>query len=80
MQNVIVRLKKLSITEEQKNLVLIMASKKMSGRRIAMELGLNQITIWRNMEFLGINNKKCPNKEPKRSDIFDWKDYDNSVI
>ena len=69
-------LKKLSITDEQKEAIEEMASKKMSGRKIAIILKIPQSTIWRNMEYLGLNKKVII----KHSDIFYWEDYDNSVI
>lgn len=69
-------LKKLSITNEEAEKVKELVSKKLTGRKIAMELNISQSTIWRNMEFLGLNKKPTPKDKKK----FNWKDFNNSVI
>lgn len=69
-------LKKVSITSEQVSLVIEMSSKKMSGRKIAILLSIPQPTLWRNMQILGLTKKK----KERNNDIFNWEDFDNSII
>ena len=76
MQNQVVPLKKVSITSEQVSLVIEMSSKKMSGRKIAILLCIPQPTLWRNMQILGLTKKK----KERNNDIFNWEDFDNSII
>ena len=76
MQNQVVPLKKVSITSEQVSLVIEMSSKKMSGRKIAILLSIPQPTLWRNMQILGLKKKK----KERNNDIFNWEDFDNSII
>ena len=76
MQNQVVPLKKVSITSEQVSLVIEMSSKKMSGRKIAILLSIPQATLWRNMQILGLTKKK----KERNNDIFNWEDFDNSII
>ncbi|MBP6625264.1 MAG: hypothetical protein KA198_08830 [Chitinophagaceae bacterium] len=76
MQNQVVPLKKVSITSEQVSLVIEMSSKKMSGRKIAILLSIPQPTLWRNMQILGLTKKK----KERNNDIFNWEDFDNSII
>ena len=76
MQNQVVPLKKVSITSEQVSLVIEMSSKKMSGRKIAILLSIPQPTLWRNMQTLGLTKKK----KERNNDIFNWEDFDNSII
>jgi len=76
LQNVNVGLKKISITEEQKEKIEAMASQKMSGRKISIILGISQSTVWRNMEYMGLTKRVSV----KKGDFFYWEDYDNSVI
>ena len=49
---------KLSISPEQVKKVRRLANKKVSGHEIARRLGVAQSKIWRNMELMGLNNKK----------------------
>lgn len=53
-----------------------MSSKKMSGRKIAILLSIPQPTLWRNMQILGLTKKK----KERNNDIFNWEDFDNSII
>jgi hypothetical protein len=76
LQNQVVPLKKVSITSEQVSLVIEMSSKKMSGRKIAILLSIPQPTLWRNMQILGLTKKK----KERNNDIFNWEDFDNSII
>lgn len=76
MQNQVVPLKKVSITSEQVSLVIEMSSKKMSGRKIAILLSIPQPTLWRNIQILGLTKKK----KERNNDIFNWEDFDNSII
>ena len=76
MQNQVVPLKKVSITSGQVSLVIEMSSKKMSGRKIAILLSIPQPTLWRNMQILGLTKKK----KERNNDIFNWEDFDNSII
>lgn len=76
MQNQVVPLKKVSITSEKVSLVIEMSSKKMSGRKIAILLSIPQPTLWRNMQILGLTKKK----KERNNDIFNWEDFDNSII
>jgi IS30 family transposase len=73
-------LKKLSITDSEAEKIKELVSKGFSGVKIAKAIKKPQVTIWRNMELLGVNNKKNNNKPPPRDDIFNWSDFDNSVI
>ena len=76
MQNQVVPLKKVSITSEQVSLVIEMSSKKMSGRKIAILLSIPQPTQRRKMQILGLTKKK----KERNNDIFNWEDFDNSII
>jgi len=82
-----VPLKKLSVTDEQARVIIALVSKKVSGKRIAEILKESQTTIWRNMEFLGLNTKKQKKKKQgkkkksKKEKLFSWNDFKhNSLI
>lgn len=75
--------KKLSISEQQVDLVKDLVAQKISGRAIAAKLGVSQPKLWRNMELLGVNKKKnfCHPKVIQKKEFFDWNDYkDKSLI
>jgi len=82
LQNLALALKKLSITDEQVELIREYVSKKLTGHKIAKKLGLSQPRIWRNMEMLGLNKKKnrsgCINKE--KENTFKWEDFKNKSV
>lgn len=73
-------LKKLSIAAKEAEKVRELALNKMSGRRISIELGINQMKIWRCMEFMGLNKKKNIHIPKEESNTFNWKDFNNTVI
>lgn len=72
-------LKKLSITDEQAEQVKKLLAGGLSPYKISKELKITQPTLWRNMEFMGLNNKR--QKEQKEEvKIFRWSDYKNKSI
>lgn len=72
-------LKKLSITDEQAEQVKKLLAEGLSPYKISKELKITQPTLWRNMEFMGLNNKR--QKEQKEEvKIFRWSDYKNKSI
>lgn len=77
-------LKKLSITDEQAEQVRELLEKKLSPYKISKKLKIPQATLWRNMEFMGLNKKKVPkpNKPKKKvvTQYFRWSDYGNSLV
>lgn len=80
MQNPRYGLNKLTISDKHKNMIIELASKKLSGLKIAKEIGLSQSKTWRQMEIMGLNNKKNFNKQTQEPDIFNWKYFNNTVI
>ncbi len=72
-------LKKLSLSEQQIEEAKELLAKGVSGNVVASKLKVSQPTLWRNMEMLGINNKKKiaikekPTPQPK---YFNWEDYE----
>jgi len=76
-----VALTKLSITEEEVELIKELLSKNMTGAKIAKKLKMSQPKMWRNMEILGLNNKKkCKPKKPKKEKMFSWSSFKNNSL
>lgn len=74
-------LKKLSITDEQLEQLQALLSKKIKKGKIAKELGVSRITLWRNLVLLGANKKASKKIEQKtNSKCFQWSDFNNTVI
>ena len=51
-------LKKISIREKHIELVISLLAKNKSSYYIAKKIGVSQPTLWRNLEFLGLNKKR----------------------
>jgi len=75
---------KVVLTENQKDIVMDLVSKDVSGACIAKKLGVSQSTLWRIMESLGLNKKKNFNggKTQKKRAIkyFNWNQFKGTVI
>ena len=58
-------LKKISICEKHIELVISLLAKNKSSYYIAKKIGVSQPTLWRNLEFLGLNKKRKKNNPKK---------------
>lgn len=72
-------LKKLSITEQEAEQVRKLLDEGLSPYKISKRLKISQPTLWRNMEFMGLNKKK-ESKESDTVKYFRWSDFKNSII
>lgn len=72
-------LKKLSITEEQAEQVKKLLAEGLSPYKISKRLKISQPTLWRNMEFMGLNHKR-QKEQTEIVGIFRWSDYKNKCI
>jgi len=72
-------LKKLSITEQEAERVRKLLDEGLSPYKISKRLKISQPTLWRNMEFMGLN-KKRESKESDTVKYFRWSDFKNSII
>lgn len=74
-------LKKLSITEEEANILRELLSKKVKVYVIAEQLNISRTTIWRNCVLMGISTRTSkPKDNPKKKNIFNWNDYKNKSV
>ena len=74
-------LNKLTITENQQELVLELVKKKVSGKVIANKIGMSQSKMWRQMEMMGVNKKKNKKiKKNKKNKVFSWEDFKNNSV
>lgn len=72
-------LKKLSITEQEAEQVRKLLDEGLSPYKISKRLKISQPTLWRNMEFMGLNKKK-ESTENAAVKYFRWSDFKNSII
>jgi DNA-binding CsgD family transcriptional regulator len=75
-----VALKKLSITKEEKEMLIELAGRGLSSYKIAKKLKMKQSTVWRNMEHLGINNHRKHKIDYDKKKVFDWRTFNNCMI
>lgn len=73
-------LKKLSITEEQADKVRELLGKGLSPYKISEITGIAQPTLWRNMEFMGLNKKREKQQTIIKVKFFSWNHFKNKCI
>lgn len=71
-------LKKLSITEQEAEIVRQLVAKGLSAYKISDITGITRIKVWRNIEFMGLNKKSEVNKKPCK--FFRWNDFKNKSV
>jgi len=70
---------KLIFSDEQKEEIRGYIDIGLTGAKIAKKMKVSQPTIWRVMEEMGVNKKKCP-REKKKVKIFNWSSFKGTVI
>ena len=74
-------LKKLSISEQDVELLMELLSHKESVEIIAMKIKVSRTTLWRNMVLLGIKTRKSRCEKPKKKEqYFRWEHYKNNSV
>lgn len=72
-------LKKLSITNEQVNIIKELLSKKTKIKVIAVEIKVSRTTLWRNLSILKIKSN-VKKKKVVKNGYFNWNNYKNNSV